>query len=387
MDMKMKLSKTFLSLLLLCMLSLSFTGCSKEQADDNSSSGKSDPIYIGTSFPMSGNIASEGKQIVNAIQLAADQVNASGGINGRNVSLKTEDDEGDATTAATIANKFSDDSSVLGVIMSYNSSCALSQAPIFNDAGLVSISPTSENPGLTGISDYFYRTCCSNTYSAVIAADLCQKLGLEKVAIMYQNDDYGQGIYDVFEKACKERGITISSEQSYVQAETVDFSTQLTAISHTDAQGIFIAGYTTEAGLICSQKATYNCDDLTIVGITSVYADEIFDYENTDGIYSLSGFSLSSKDEKVVRFISDYKEAYGGTPSAWSAYAYDAAMVMLESMKTCGDDLNRETLKDAIKTSSYQGVTGDNTFINGDVEKDFNFYVTKNGKWVDYIPE
>lgn len=378
----MRSFKKLVSIALIGSLFCSMVGCGKTSEGGGEKS-SSDTIYIGTSFPQSGNIASEGKQLVNAIQLAVDQVNADGGINGKKVALKSEDDEGDATTAASIANKFGDDSDILGVIMSYNSACALAQIPILEGAGLVSVSPTAESPSLTGMSDWFYRTCCSNAYSGVVCAKLCENLGLKKVAIIYQNDDYGQGLKDAFKGECDNLGISVETEQTYVQAETVDFSTQLTAISDTSAEGVFIAGYTTEAGLICSQKDAYNCGDLTFVGGVSVYADEIFDYDGTDGLYSLGGFSLTSEDEAVKKFIADYKEAYGSTPSSWSAYAYDAAMVMLEGMKSCGDDLSREALKDAIAASDYQGVTGENKFVNGDVEKEYNWYVTANGEWTE----
>lgn len=376
----MKKFKVAISTMLISALLVSATGCGGS-SNDTAGGSSSDKIYIGTSFPLSGNIASEGEQLVNAIQLAVDQVNAEGGINGREVAIKSEDDEGDATKAASIANKFGDDSSILGIIMSYNSACALAQIPILESSGLVAVSPTAESPNLTGASDWFYRTCCSNAYSGVVCAELCQNIGLSNVAVLYQNDDYGQGLKDAFEDEAAKLGINIATEQTYVQAETVDFSTQLTAISASGADGIFIAGYTTEAGLICSQKNSYNCDNLKIVGGVSIYSDGIFEYEGTDGIYSLGGFSLDSQDEKVKKFIADYEGAYNSTPSSWSAYAYDAAMVMLEGMKNCGDNLNRESLKEAIKKIDYQGVTGKNVFVNGDVEKEYDWFMTENGKW------
>ena len=395
--MKKKLLKMCVSMSVILSMMFSLTACggtsasgevsqesSSSEAKDTSGSSTGDTIYIGTAFPMSGNIASEGQKIVNGIQLAVDQVNAEGGINGRMVALKSEDDESDSTTAASVANKFGDDESVYGTIMSYNSPCALAGVPILEEAGLVNVSPAAESDNLTGISDWFFRTCSYNSYCGIVCAQLIQNLNISKVAILYQNDDYGQGLKDAFISECNNLGIEIVTEQSYVMSETVDFSTQLTAISNTDAEGIFISGVCAEAGMICAQRNSYNCGDLVMVGGTSTCADEILEYEGVEGFYAVSGFSLQNTDSKVQDYISQYKEKYNVDPSSWSAYAYDAAMVMMEAMKKCGDNLTRETLKDAIAQVEYVGVTGKTKFEKCNTEKDNIWMQVKDGKWQIY---
>ncbi len=373
--MKNNFVKKTIVLCLVFTLVISIAGCKNTDSS-------SDTIYIGTSFPMTGNIAADGNQIVEAIQLAADQVNAEGGINGKKIALKSEDDQGTPTVAATIANKFADDKNVLSVIMSYNSSCALAQVPIFNSAGLPSVSPTASNSKLSGISKYFFRTCASDDYNGILCADFCNDLGLKSVAVLYQNDDYGQGLKDMFEQRAKELGITVATEQSYVQAQTVDFSTQLTAVSTSGAQGIFIAGYATEAGLICSQKMSYNCADLAMIGGDSIYSPDIFKYQDVDGTYTVGGFTCNSDKPNVKAFVDEYKKAYDEEPCNWAGLAYDAAMTTFEAMKTCGNNLTRESLRDALENISYDGITGLNKFTNGDVQKDYLRFKAENNQWV-----
>ena len=182
--MKNKLNKlTSLLLALVLMFSLCFavTGCGSSSASSGSSAAASGAasggtIKIGASFPLSGSVATDGKMIVTAIQMAVDEVNAQGGvkIGGKSytVELDSEDDQADPTTAATIANKFVDDSSMMAVISSYNSSCMLAQVGTYDTAGLPSISPVATSPDLSGSSAYFHRVVNSDAYTGKLDADV-----------------------------------------------------------------------------------------------------------------------------------------------------------------------------------------------------------------------
>jgi len=243
----MKMKRTFKCLvasLLAVSIFFTCTGCTKDSA------ASSDVIHIGTSFPMTGSVAADGTLIVNAIQLAVDQVNASGGIKGKKVELNKEDDEASPTSAASIANKFAEDKDILSVITSYNSSCCLAQVPIYEDAKLPAISPVATSPQLTGISDYFYRTAPSDAYVGSVGADLCAKLGWKNVALLYENDDYGLGISKEFQNQAAKDGIKIGTTQTFVYGQTVDFGTILTTVANAKVDGIFVCGLVTETGLI-----------------------------------------------------------------------------------------------------------------------------------------
>jgi ABC-type branched-subunit amino acid transport system substrate-binding protein len=141
--------------------------------DGENTAAVGNPIKIGTSFPLTGTVAADGQYIVQAIQFAVDEVNAAGGINGRQVELVNEDDQSNPTAAAAVANKFAEDDEILAVISSYNSSCALAQIPVYKAVGLSAISPVATSPAITGMSDYFYRTCVSDAYEGQLGADYC----------------------------------------------------------------------------------------------------------------------------------------------------------------------------------------------------------------------
>ncbi|HOO28315.1 MAG TPA: ABC transporter substrate-binding protein [Lachnospiraceae bacterium] len=361
------------------MMATLLTGCGSKSASEDT------PIYIGTSFPLTGSVAADGMLIMDAIQLAVDQVNEEGGIKGRQVEIVKEDDEASPTSAAAVANKFVENDDILGVISSYNSSCMFAQVDVYAEAGLPSISPVATNPGLTGISDYFYRTAPNDADVGAEGASFCSDLGWKNVALLYENDDYGLGIADEFRSNAEELGMSIATEQTFVYGETVDFSTILTAVADSGADGMFIAGLVTESGMICEQKSSYGCADVGIVGANGLYSPAMLEYgDAVEGLYVLGEFSAEADNELTKKFVSDYSEKYGEEPGNWSALAYDAVMVMMDAMERVDGDLTRESINEALKTTDYEGVSGTYQFVDCNCTKSEMRFVVKDGKFEIY---
>jgi branched-chain amino acid transport system substrate-binding protein len=342
-------------------------------------------IKIGASFPLTGTVAADGKYIVDSIQFAVDQFNEAGGINGRKVEVVAEDDEADPSSAASIANKFAENKDIVAVVTSYNSSCALAQVPVYKQAGLPAISPVSTSPDLTGASDYFFRTCASDAYVGKLGADYCADLGWKKVALLYEQDDYGLGISKKYEEEAKSKGLEIAYTGTFVYGETKDFSTILTSIKEAGVDGIFICGLVTETCLIANQADTLGVGDVPICGADGLYSPALISEGGAavEGIYTLGAFTPDNQDPTVQKFVKTYKEKYGSDPSNWAALAYDATNIVLEAMKS-SKTIDRESIKNAIAATSYTGVTGLNKFVKGDVEKEYLKFVVKNGKFEIY---
>ncbi|MCK9170740.1 MAG: ABC transporter substrate-binding protein [Treponema sp.] len=352
------------------------TGCSKKSEGKSSS----DPVYVGTSFPMTGTIAADGKLILDAIQLAVDETNGAGGIKGRKIQLQSEDDGADPSTAAAVANKFASDSKIVSVVTSYNSSCGLAQIPIYKSVGLTAISPVTTSPAITGISPYYYRTCNSDAFGGIICAEFCQKLGMKNVYILYENDDYGMGIEKVYEDKIKSFSMSVAGIDSFIYGQTKDFSTIITKIRNAKPDGIMFIGLVTELGLLMNQSAGFDCP---VFADDGCYSPALI-AENgaaVEKVYSLGPFSVDDPDPKVHKFVTDYETKFNGSePSLWSALAYDAAMTLFEAMKSC-TTIDRESINTAMQNISYQGITGLNKFVNGDVEKHYSVFQVQNGKW------
>lgn len=345
------------------VIAASLVGCGGAQEK-----GSDGAISLGASFPLTGSIAADGQTCVDAINLVIKQTNEGGGINGRMLELESGDDEGSPTSAASIANKFVDDDKILAVVSSYNSSCMLAQVDIYDEAGLPCISPVATTPVLTGASEFFYRTAPNDADCGSYAGDFLKEMGISKVALFYENDDYGLGLAEAFEAKCEEIGIEIVTTQTYVYGETVDYSTQLTATSASGAEAIFVCGCVTEMGLICDQRSDYGCGDMMILLGNGGYAPALLEY-NTEGVYVQGEFD-SAQSEKAKEFVEAFKNEYGYEPGNWAASAYDSASIVVAAMKECGSDISRNSINDAISKISYEGVCGNYTFVNCNSTKD-----------------
>jgi branched-chain amino acid transport system substrate-binding protein len=384
MKIKSMIKKLTVSIMAATFL-LSGCGSSETASSEiaSSSTPSQEPIKVGTSFPLTGSVAADGKMILNAIEFAAEQVNADGGIQGRDIEIVSEDDEADPTTAASVANKFAEDDSILSVITSYNSSCGLAQIPVYKEAGLSAISPVTTSPDITGMSDYYYRTCNNDGIVGKQCAEMLKALGCTKIAVLYEVDDYGYGIYSQYSEKALELGLEEATVQTFVYGETKDFSTIVTAVKNSGADGIFFAGLATEMGLFSNQASTQGISfhEIPCVAPDGCNSPATVDAggDDVNGLYTLGPFSLESEDPEVQTFISNYFEKYNEEPSGWSALAYDAAMTLFEAMKSC-DNLDRESINTALQNISYEGVTGLNEFNDSDVTKTYLTFQIQDGE-------
>lgn len=394
--MKLKMKKLTALLTVLAMtltLCLSIAGCSgsggaaASPSDAASEGPKTGTVKVGASFPLSGSVATDGDMIVTAIKMAVDEVNAAGGITigdtTYTMELDPQDDEADPTTAATIANKFADDSDIMAVISSYNSSCMLAQVGTYDSVGLPSISPVATSPDLTGNSSYFHRVVNSDTFTGALDADVMKALGYTKVAALYEDDDYGFGLYESFKNEADAIGMEIVYTGTFVYGETKDFSTLLTNVANAGCDGVFWGGLITELGLYLSQAATFGADSIPVYADTGCYSPAMITEagDMSEGLVSVGCFDLSGADTGSQKFIDDFVKAYGSEPSLYAALAYDAAWTLFTAMKSCSE-LSREAINDALAGVSYVGITGLNKFDeNGDVSKDYSVYQVKDAAW------
>jgi branched-chain amino acid transport system substrate-binding protein len=382
-----KLTSVLLVMSMVFTLCFALAGCGTSGSKSSAATSGSSTLKIGASFPLSGSVATDGKMIDTAIQMAVDEVNAQGGVSiagtKYKIELDSEDDQADPTTAATIANKFSDDKDMMAVISSYNSSCMLAQVSTFDSASLPSISPVATSPDLSGKSSFFHRVVNSDAYTGKLDADVMKALGYTKVAALYEDDDYGYGIYESFLNEAKSIGMDVTYTGTFVYGQTKDFSTLLTNVANAGVDGVFWGGLITELGLYLSQAGTFGASSIPVYADTGCYSPATISAAGSlsENLVSVGCFDLSGKDEKSQKFITGFKKAYGSEPSLYAALAYDAAWTLFTAMGS-SKDLSREAINNALKDVSYDGITGTNKFdSNGDVSKTYSVYQVKNGAW------
>lgn len=353
--------------LLLAILSIILSGCASQgQSTDQ------EKLYIAVTGALTGPSAQDGQEIKRGAELAVDNINANGGINGKQVALVFEDDRSDPKEAANIANKLVNDSRILAVIGHYNSSCTLAGAPIYNKAGLVEISGGSTSPAVSQAGPYTFRVIVTDAEQGdYVTKWMVKELGFKNVVIMYENDDYGAGLKDVIDMKVTEYGGKVLGIESYYLGQTKDFTPYITKLRALNPDALFIAGLYNEAALIAKQAADVGWTP-PIFGTDGFYTQALIDMggKAVEGVRVSGYFFSGNPDPAVQDFVAQIKTKYNVVPGAYTANGYDAMMVLAEAIKKNGAD--RGKINDYLTTlKGYKGLTGTISFDeNGDAMKD-----------------
>lgn len=344
---------------------------------------EAEEIKIGTIGPLTGDVATYGISTKNGVEIAVDQVNENGGINGKKVVLISEDTRGDQTEAANAASKLIERDKVVAIVGGVISAETLTAGPIANDAGVVMISSSSTAQGVPEIGDYIFRNCLSDEVQAVQLAEFAAtELGLKRFAIMFTNNDYGLSLKNAFEGKAKEIAEVVGVE-TYNDGEK-DFRTQLTKLKGANPDALYIAGYYTEAAKI-AQQAKEQGLEVQLLGADGFYSPVLIELGGgaVDGAVFTAGFFTDDPSENAQNFVKAYMEKFNEEPDMFAAQAYDAAMILLTALKNT-DGQGGEALQQAmLNTKDFPGITGVTSFTEvGDAIKDIIILKVENGKFV-----
>ena len=383
----MKLKK-MLNVLLVSAVLVSMTACggeteSSSDGGEKASAGGSDTITIGASLPMTGSVALNGEMILEGIQMAVDECNEAGGIDGKEVVIDAQDDQAEPNQAASVANMMSADEKIVAIIGSLKSSCTLAAAPIYEEAGVVALSPDSSSPEVTNAGEYIFRIKNSDVVLAQTMAKGAISDGHTKFAILYENNDYGAGVLEQSQIAIEEAGCEIVCTESILTGEQTDFSSIISKIRESGADAISMGVDYNESGLVMKQMKDAGLD-LPRYATDGLFTDAFIEVggEAADGTTVLTSFITSDQSENVQNFIKKYQEKYDGEmPSIFQAEGYDCGKIVIEAIENAGTD--RKAIRDYMATMSYQGVTGDCTFDeNGDVNIPLKRCIVEEGEFV-----
>jgi branched-chain amino acid transport system substrate-binding protein len=323
-----------------------------------------DKVRIGVFMSTTGSTANFGISSVNGIKLAADEINAAGGINGKQVELLVQDDRSDAQEAATIVTKFVTQDEVHGIIGEVASSRSIAAAPIAQNAKIPMLTPSSTNPEVTKKGNFIFRSCFIDPYQgAAIAQFAAKTLGAKTAAIMVdRKNDYSTGLEKVIGETFTKFGGRIVATQSYQEGDQ-DFNAQLTSLKGSNPEVLFVPGYYNDVGLIAKQARDKGIT-VPLIGGDGWDSEQLYKIGGTalNGSYFTNHYSPYDTDPKVQKFVNDYKAKYGSIPDALAATAYDAARIMFDAVKR-SKSLSGPDIRDALAaTKDYPGVTGTVTF-------------------------
>jgi branched-chain amino acid transport system substrate-binding protein len=324
----------------------------------------SDKVRIGVFMSLTGSTANFGISSTNGIKMAADEVNATGGINGKQIEVLVQDDRSDASEAATIVTKFVTQDQVHAILGEVASSRSIAAAPIAQNAKIPMLTPSSTNPEVTKKGNFIFRSCFIDpVQGAAIAQFAAKTLGAKSAAIMVdRKNDYSTGLEKVINATFTRLGGKIVATQSYQEGDQ-DFNAQLTSLKGSNPEVIFIPGYYNDVGLIAKQARDKGITVPLLGGdgwdSTQLYA---IGGSALNGCFFSNHYSPYDTDPKVQKFVNDYKARYNTLPDALAATAYDAAKIMFDAIKRA-PSLDGPAIRDALAaTKDFPGVTGTVTF-------------------------
>ena len=319
-------------------------------------------IAVGEYASLTGSEATFGINSDNGVKLAADEINASGGLLGRKVTLIVEDDQSKPGQPSSAVKKLINSDKVVAVIGEIASSRSLEAAPICQEAKIPMVSPGSTNPTVTEKGDYIFRVCFIDPFQGTVMAKFAlDTLHAKKVAILSDvTSDYSKGLSQYFTEYFKAHGGQIVIERSYSgSGKDKDFRAQLTAIKSAQPDAIFLPGYYTEAGLIGKQARILGIK-VPLLGGDGWDSPKLAEIAGSslDGCYFSTHFSPADQNPKVQDFVKKYQAKYKTMPDGMAPLGYDAMMILASAIKDAGSTDGAKVRDALAKVKDYEAVTG-----------------------------
>ena len=378
------MKKRFLSLGLAMAMAASLTACGRSSsttetttaaaadattaAAGESTAASGEVFKIGGIGPVTGAAAVYGLAVKNGAQIAVDEINADGGINGYQIEFNFQDDEHDAEKSVNAYNTLKDWGMqvLMGTVTS--APCVAVADKTMAD-NMFQITPSgssvecAQNPNV-------FRVCFSDPdQGAASATYIAENKLADKIAVIYDSSDvYSSGIYEKFASEAANHGLDIVAAEAFTADSNKDFSTQLQKAKDAGADLVFLPIYYTEASLILNQANTmgyapkfFGCD-----GMDGILQVDNFDTKLAEGLMLLTPFAADADDELTQKFVTAYKDKYGETPIQFAADAYDAIYAIKAAAEEAG--ITPETsvsdtcdkMKEAMLKITVNGLTGEN---------------------------
>ncbi|HBF12617.1 MAG TPA: ethanolamine utilization protein EutJ [Deltaproteobacteria bacterium] len=317
-------------------------------------------FLVGEFGSLTGDTATFGRSTHDGVMMALEEVNAQGGLLGKQVKVITEDDMSKPEEAKTAVLKLIKRNKVKAIIGEVASSRSLAAAPEAQKAKVPMISPASTNPGVTQVGDYIFRACFIDSFQGEAMAKFAfNKLAIRKVAIFKDiKNDYSVGLAQFFEKTFRSLGGEVVSAESYSEGD-IEFRAQLTNMKTKNPEALFIPGYYTEVGLISRQARELGLN-VPLLGGDGWDSPKTIEIGGVamNGSYFSNHYSLEDPSPIVRNFIEKYKQKHGIIPDAMAVLGYDAAHILFDAIKRAGDEAPEKIREALARTKNFQGVSG-----------------------------
>ena len=353
------MKKQLSALLAAALCAGALAGCGANSNSANAAtSGAEDTVTLAVVSPVTGDSAEYGIHFNVGAQMAADKINEAGGINGKQVVLKSFDSKNDAKEAAEVARLICQDKTILATIGDFSSTCCMATAPIYEENKTVQISPSAGLIDFPRVGPYNFSTTGvqENDGGFLMNRVINEKMGAKSAAIVYTNNDYGLNMLSYMTQEAEADGVVITDTEAIASGEK-DFTAIVSKMRQTEPEAVAIMGSYNEVAN-CVKQIRQVGWDVPVAISGSALTDQLVELlgDDVNGIYSNIAFVASDNTPETKEFNEEFTKRANMPPSFHSISTYDTVMLVCDAAIKCGDNLNRETLKDAIQ--SYKGFDG-----------------------------
>jgi branched-chain amino acid transport system substrate-binding protein len=368
-NLKSSSALAIISILLASLMVFSF-GCVKKEEKE---------IKIGAILPMTGDAAKYGIWAKNGMDMAVEEINRAGGINGKKLKLEIQDSKTSPTEAVNAMHFLLTTSRPIAVFTTLTS-VSKALIPITEKEKII-LFANSTLPGITESGKYVFRNVANLAGDIPVAIDYCvEKMGKKPVGIIWRNDDFGVWGSTKFKELYESKGGQVTASESF-EPKTDDFKTPIVKIAKGKPAIVYVLAYS-EAGMIIKQARELG-HKWQFVGITTLGDPEVSRIAGSTlngAIFTESAFDPKSDNERIKAYQVEYQRRYGERSEVWAATFYDAVKIFAMAAQKTGNDADK--LREAlINVKDFPGISGNTTFLpNGDVIKPVNLKTIKNGK-------
>ena len=336
------------------LLITAFAGCDTKQKGDNTADGEE--LTIGVMVPTSGSTAYYGNDMYQSYQLAVDEINASGGILGRKLSLYLADDGCDANMATQAASKIIS-KGVDFVVGGYCSGATITTLQLYYEANLLMLISGANSTDITDLGlEQTFMLNSPGTHAAMTLTDLCKSLGTQKVALIHQGDSYTKNLSDICEEALPQSGIEIATVQ-VMEPSSPDVSAIVTAVRNSGADFVYWCGYHADGSNVIKQLRQGGYEGDIAVGDGSASVELITACGDAgEGVYVTSPPFVEFA-EGGEKFVADYRAKFNVDPGTYATLCYDTLFVLKTAVEKAGS-IELEAVRDAVQSIEYQGLSG-----------------------------
>lgn len=332
---------------------LAFVGCSKKESTD---------INIGFIGPLSGGVAVYGVECKNGVDLAVQEINDAGGVNGKKIVVISEDDEGNPDKSVNAFNKLTSRNGVELLIGSLTSGCTIAMTKFSQAKGVLQMAPAATAPEVTTAGNYIFRACYTDPFQGTVGGIFAKDtLQAKNVAILYDaGNDYSVGLYENFVKAFEGDDRKVVALESYTTGDK-NFNAQLTKIKNANPDAIYLPDYYATVALITMQMRSLGMLETPIIGADGWDGlTEIAGKEFENGFYS-NHYSVDSTEPAVQKFVASFQERYKKAPNSFAALGYDCVYMLRDAMIRAKSE-KAKAVRDAMEKTDGNYVTGHLTF-------------------------